>query len=293
MMINSYYHTPTDIAFYFRSKESISELFNFILDEVEEFSEIIDQHDNQIPYPIIYSDLAYVYQIDYQFYIHCLAKFVAIKTKAFQNYVSVLNAFAITRTNIFDNSLSIPSRNFLTLVHEELNPIFEINRITKTTSFTIESLYSGKLKGRKPKSKGGANLFDAMVNFIPVLYEFKGLYFEYKTINLRDSDKNYEEAFHGIANYSGDKWKKIRDRYKRNMTQNKMKQVAYGAKAIKKFVTENQTKRVIFFHINTAIFKEKPEYINYYLASQLSNNFVNFDEDFEGEFEEENGQISS
>ncbi len=78
-MITPYYHTPTDIAFYFRDKESITELFNFILDEVEEFSDIIDQYGNQIPYPIIYSNKAFVYQIDYQFYVHCLGKFVAKK----------------------------------------------------------------------------------------------------------------------------------------------------------------------------------------------------------------------
>ena len=53
MNTKPYYKTPTDIAFYFRDRDSIKELLEFIFDEAASFSDAIDRNGNQIPYPII------------------------------------------------------------------------------------------------------------------------------------------------------------------------------------------------------------------------------------------------
>lgn len=249
-MIEAYYKTPTDIAFFFRDKDSITELIEFILKECEAFADAIDSHGNQIPYPIIYSNKGFTFQIDYQFYIHCLAKFISLKTNVQSNYTSVINAFAVLPSNVKKGSIAHKNRKYLIFLHEFLNGIFDSNN--------------------------GYNNYNALASFTPVLYKYEDIFVEYKVISIKYSDTNEIQKGYGFEPYIGKNWREFRERYRENFIKYKMEQVAFKSKEIKKFLSENELKKFNFFMINGVEIAKYNEYINYDLASQIYNCSVDF-----------------
>ncbi len=160
-----------------------------------------------------------------------------------------------------------------------MNEIFEINRISNNTLYVMNNMLKGNFSRKSNRKTIAPNLYDVTVSFVPVLYKYNESYVEYKSISFLHSDKNFTEYFKGIESFVGERWKKVRERYKNNVLRFKMEQVAYGASGIKKFIQNNQVRKVIFFYLDPFIAREKNEYVDYHLASQLSENVVEFNDE--------------
>lgn len=278
--VKAYYRTPTDIAYYFRDKESISKLLNFIIDEAEEFSDIIDSNGMQIPYPIFYSFDVYKYQIDYQFYVHCLAKYVAILTGDMRNYWAIINAFGINKSIHDAESLSVNNRLFLLNLHEKMNHIFDVNSIHKGVKYKVDGFLKGFYYKIFGKDKHKVSTHDLLDFCTPVLYKFKESLVEFKAISFANSDTAHTKYFDGIELYIGKKWKQARERYKQSVILHDMKQVAFGGPHIKDYLNKTREKKFIYFFLDSFNIKSKNVYVDYHLASQIDKkNMVNSDDE--------------
>jgi len=67
------YFTPTDVGSAFRTEQDVAVFVDFMLDEAEVLN--IGKGDDNIP-PIVYNAMGRVYNIEYNFIIKCLAKFL-------------------------------------------------------------------------------------------------------------------------------------------------------------------------------------------------------------------------
>lgn len=110
-----YYRTATDVAYYFRDKNSIEELVQFIFNESVE--QIIEAKENNINTfaPVTFESISNSYRTDYQFIVHCIAKLISKKTKIKTLYIRVLNHFAIKSFKL-DNQIFKSNRRFLMML---------------------------------------------------------------------------------------------------------------------------------------------------------------------------------
>lgn len=245
MTINPYYKTPIDIAFYFRDKESIAELLQFVLLESDLFSDAIDKNGNKIPYPIFYNTKAHKFQIDYQFFIHCLAKFVVSKTRIKSNYKQIVNSFAVLSGNI-DSIFCDRNRMLLMFILETISVVF----------------YAGNYD-RKIKE---------ILVFAPALFKYKDVFVNYKVLTI--PDMNVDKNFYGFEFYLGNKWLERRERYYDFSLNNELIQVAFLNTQVKKFIREYNVIPYSFFQFNPFKFDK---FVDYNEASILFNHGVKKD----------------
>ena len=67
------YYTPLDVASMLRTESDIALFFEYMIDEVE--SLMVGKDDDFMP-PIVYSAQGRVFNVDYNFMVNCLSKFV-------------------------------------------------------------------------------------------------------------------------------------------------------------------------------------------------------------------------
>jgi hypothetical protein len=243
MATKPYYKTPTDISFYFRDKDSISALMEYIFNEANIFADTIDKNNNQIPYPVIIDENTYRFQIDYQFLIHCIAKFIAIKTEDNGNYKQVLKHFSINKQSIGKgSSYSQKNRFLLTFLMEYQNAITQLSNLMKPKNSDRWIWRTGYINAQK-------------------LIKFNENYFEFKAITLLNSDKVGEQSV-GPYKYLGAKWETIRERFRVN---NPPFQVSFGSK-IKDYCSSNEIKRIIYFSVDLEFITG---FIDYDLVSKI------------------------
>lgn len=237
------YKYALDVTRAFSSEEHISKFLNFFMDEATLFANEIDKNGNQIPYPIIYSDKGFVYQTDYNFLVHCIAKYFASINVKFDIYLSILNIFGIRTGKNHNNVFKQRRRAYLIFLLEYVTGLFSCNnQNNKTTSIQ---------------------------NSTAILYEFKGNYFQYKVISMPGTFNITSNLF-GIPLYVGqEKWVAFRERFKQNFDENNMKQVAFLQRNIDTFLKENDVKKFNYFVINTVQIKESGRYIKYDEISRI------------------------
>ncbi|OCL95733.1 hypothetical protein [Aliarcobacter thereius] len=238
------YKYALDITRAFSSEEHIKKFLNFFMDEATSFANEIDKNGNQIPYPIIYSDKGFVYQTDYNFLIHCIAKYFASINVSIDIYLSILNIFGIRTGKNDKNVFKQRRRAYLIFLLEYVTGLFSCNnQNNKTTSIQ---------------------------NSTAILYEFKGNYFQYKVISMLGTFNTTSNLF-GIPLYIGEeKWVAFRERFKHNFDENNMKQVAFLQRNIDTFLKENDVKKFNYFVINTVQIKESNRYIKYDEISRIN-----------------------
>ena len=73
MMTKYEYYTPLDVASMLRTESDIALFFEYMIDEVE--SLMVGKDDDFMP-PIVYSAQGRVFNVDYNFMVNCLSKFV-------------------------------------------------------------------------------------------------------------------------------------------------------------------------------------------------------------------------
>ena len=175
--------------------------------------------------------------------VHCIAKFVAIKTEEKGKYVQVLRHFSINRQSIGKGSVhSEKSRLFLTYLMEYHNNITQLSNI-----------------GR---SKSGKLSWNPNYMYAQKLLKYNNNFFDFKAVSLLNSDKTGEQK-NGPYKYLGKEWKAIRERFR---VKNPPVQVAFGSK-IKEYCTENSIKKFIYFHIDL---ENITNYIDYDIVSRIS-----------------------
>jgi len=91
----AYYRTATDVAYYFRDKDSVQEFLRFIFQEAMEQIKDAKKIGMNIYSPISFNNESDSYITDYQFLVHCVAKFISKKLKLGTIYKRVLSHFAI------------------------------------------------------------------------------------------------------------------------------------------------------------------------------------------------------
>lgn len=239
------YKYALDISRVFSSEEHISSFLKFFMEEVNSFADEIDKNGNQIPYPIIYSDKGFVYQTDYNFYVHCLAKYMAMANENFDVYLSILNIYGIRTGSQIKNGFKDKRRQFLMFLSENVNLIFSANNLNNKLMY--------------------------MQNSTPILYEFRGRYFQYKTISMPGTFNDNSEKLYGMPLFIGkENWHSQKERFKQNFDENNMTQVAFQQKNIDSFLDKNNEKKYNYFTINTVKIKENNRYINYNNMSKIS-----------------------
>ena len=67
------YYTPLDVASMLRTESDVALFFEYMIDEVE--SLMVGKDDDFMP-PIVYSSMGRVFNVDYNFMVNCLSKFV-------------------------------------------------------------------------------------------------------------------------------------------------------------------------------------------------------------------------
>ncbi|AXX84579.1 hypothetical protein [Aliarcobacter skirrowii] len=238
------YKYALDITRAFSSEEHIKKFLNFFMDEATLFANEIDKDGNQIPYPIIYSDKGFVYQTDYNFLVHCIAKYFASSNVKFDIYLSILNIFGIRVGKNDNNVFKQRRRAYLIFLLEYVTGLFSCNNQNNKTT-TIQ-------------------------NSTAILYEFKGNYFQYKAVSMQGTFNITSNLF-GIPLYVGqEKWVAFRERFKQNFDENNMKQVAFLHRNIDAFLKENDVKKFNYFIINTVKIKESGRYIKYDEISRIN-----------------------
>ena len=73
MMTKYEYYTPLDVASMLRTESDVALFFEYMIDEVE--SLMVGKDDDFMP-PIVYSSMGRVFNVDYNFMVNCLSKFV-------------------------------------------------------------------------------------------------------------------------------------------------------------------------------------------------------------------------
>lgn len=94
--IKPYYDGAFDIFSFFRDRKSTGNFLKYLFEQSIEFSKLIEGNGNTKPFPIQYESERYTYQIDYQFMIYVLGKWVAKQTGDDAKLERVLRDFAIT-----------------------------------------------------------------------------------------------------------------------------------------------------------------------------------------------------
>jgi hypothetical protein len=243
MAIKAYYKTPADISFYFRDKDSIKDLLEFIIKEATLFADEIDKSGNQIPYPIIVDENTYKFQIDYQFMIHSIAKYIANKTDDNSNYRQVLKHFSINKQSVGKgSSYSEKNRFLLTFIMEYQNSITQLSNLTKPKNSERWIWRSGYVNAQK-------------------LIKFNNECFEFKAVTLLNSDKVGEQKI-GPYKYLGANWEVVRERFR---VKTPPFQVAFGGK-IKEYCSKNEIKKWIYFNIDLEFITG---FIDYEMASKI------------------------
>src|SRR5574344_2182600 len=147
------YKYALDITRAFSNEEHISKFLNFFMDEATLFANEIDKNGNQIPYPIIYSDKGFVYPTDYNFLVHCIAKYFASINVKFDIYLSFLLEYV---TGLFScnnqNNKTTSIQNSTAILYEFKGNYFQYKVISMPGTFNTTSnlfgipLYVGQEK---------------------------------------------------------------------------------------------------------------------------------------------------
>ena len=232
--VNPYYKTPTDIAYYFRDAESIKKFLLFFLNECEEFADEIDKNGNQIPYPII-SLRESSEQTDYPFFIHVLAKFVAIETNDIGKYGVINRHFGIFPEQ-FKEKGPKQNRAFLVFILEKMNTIINLGNYKMLQQYSV--VFALKLVTHKDK-----------------YVEYKAFTFPINASYKIGLDKYIDSEI--IAKYR-----------KRWTPKFELEQVAFGKK-VKPYLDDNNKIKTNYFHMDL---RNLDEFICYKMASNLVQN---------------------
>lgn len=243
--IKPYYHTPIDIAYYFRDRESTKELLTHIVNEAHKFADAIDKKGNQIPYPIVINDIGNYadFQIDYQFMVHAIADFVSIKTQDNSSYTKVLRAFAFLRGNI---SKKINDSGYSSRTRQDFNRQYLTFLMETMSNITALTNYN------KILSKN-AVCFDKFVSFQG------SKYFMFKAVTFaKKRQENQGEL--GLERYLDEEIVKTLERFFHAYRHHKMEQIGFKKKEIDAFCEENNVKKNIYFFIEEDKLNEKIDY---------------------------------
>jgi len=214
MNIKPYYKTPTDVAFYFRDKESVTELITFIYNEAFEQVKDARAKGYDIFCPITQESTSFSHQIDYQFLVHCVAKFIAKKLNDNGKYKSILNHFELKGAG-------------------SMNVLMSNNRIFLMMLFSINGLIY------VPKKF----LYNRNYNtyFTPKLVEYNNEVFEFKTVTFNQyTIKEYVPKINDLI-----------DKNAEYFFDENIKQIAFGFKNVEKYYEKNNSKKRFYFFLDT------------------------------------------
>lgn len=230
LAIPYFYKTPSDIVHWFRDRVSINKFLEFFLDESHAFADEIDKVGNPIPYPIIYDK--FLFQTDYHFFVHCIAKWISLKCNDAGKYKVVIRHFGVlfikreSTEKSFKTGMVI-NRNLLMYVFERLNPIFNLGNYLRKSSYLL--VFSQKL------------------------IKYKDVYIEMKSMGFA---KKNPKVNVGPEKYLGKIWTKKTERF---ITEIPIEQVAFGSEC-RKFLKENELKKINYFHLHHENFDSINEY---------------------------------
>ena len=92
------YYTPLDVASMLRTESDVALFFEYMIDEVE--SLMVGKDDDFMP-PIVYSTQGRVFNVDYNFMVNCLSKFVG-EDRIYGDFVLQENASdEVVRNGLF------------------------------------------------------------------------------------------------------------------------------------------------------------------------------------------------
>lgn len=219
------YESAFDIISFFRNRESTRDFIKYLFEQSIEFSKLIEKHGNNKPFPIQYESIGFSYQIDYQFMIYVLAKWVALKTDDKAKLERVLRDFALT-------------------IHGLHQPTTKKN-IQFLGVFFGETISIFTNRDREKESP-----VDHYPSFNQKVIECDGEYFDYKVVGInRHQMKYFVDGW--------DEYMKENDGY---FFQNTSKQAAYGKYKVSalwnKLKEENGQKKRFYFGINDSDYLE-------------------------------------
>jgi len=153
------YHTPADlINVVFKNNDTISFFLMYVFEESILLSKKIKEDGDEIFYPLLYNTSINQFSIDYQYFIHLLAKFVYKRTDDKASYKKVFTHFGIFQRTI-KSSISIRNRAMLIYFLDYINGVIDHRTYFKEVRNTQ--------------------------NFLPRIVQFKGQHIETKSILFR------------------------------------------------------------------------------------------------------------
>lgn len=188
------YIDALDVYSFLRSKEDISSFLTYLFEQAIEFSKLIEEYGNTKPYPIQFNSSQHVYQIDYQFTIYVLGKWIAKRTNDSSKLEKVLRGYAITSHSLA-NTQCKKNMKLLALFFEDNIGIFRNHGENET-----------------PKVKD-------FRQFNRKIVEHNEKYYEYKMLSVNRHQMKY---------FIGDEWKDYMLDNDEYFYQNGVEQVAFG-----------------------------------------------------------------
>ncbi len=215
-----FYRGSMDMFSFFNTKENIGNFLKYMFENAIEFSKLIEENGNKKPFPIQYETTNFVYQIDYQFMIYVLGKWVAKQTENGAKLERVLRDYAITSHSLSAISYD-KNRRLLAIFFGETISIFTNRDRNKLMNIDYYPQYNQSV------------------------LEFNGGYFDFKVVGINKHQMRY------FLGKEWDAYMKENDDY---FFQNIADQVAFGHKTCKAFWAKkratNEQKQRFYFGIS-------------------------------------------
>ena len=98
--IEPHFDYTYDIFYYFRSKESISRIMQFVFDRaIADINKIKEEESGDF-YPIYFTEKGNQYQIDYSYLINKIAEFISLEMKEKKVFYQIINHFGVNSKTI-------------------------------------------------------------------------------------------------------------------------------------------------------------------------------------------------